>query len=274
MILLFDFVFRCLILFVVLFVPFFLLLLLLLLLPPFPQTVNSWKGVDPRFVSKTLKVPMGLENVLERVRAGYYPIDAPEGVPGSEALLRDIRRVFKNYQIWYDPDSDIVLRADNIERVLLGGYDRIVHLHLADDYSAPPPGYVVQRANVGVFNRGAWEVLEYFRVDATVRVRELRSVRSVRSVDASTTASTASTASTATTATNHPPLRTLRLPLSCLAAPGMDHATMRCQCLIQSLLQNKRSLPFRVPLNLQHFRSVDVLEAIKGKKGELGVNLG
>ena len=44
---------------------------------------------------------------------------------------------------------------------------------------------------------------------------------------------------------------------------GMDHATMRCQCIIQALLLNKRSLPFRVPLNLSHFRSVDVLKVVE-----------
>ena len=85
------------------------------------------------------------------------------------------------------------------------------------------------------------EVLDYYRKTSTVKVRNLQTREIIENV----------------------PLSSLRgIP------NGIDHATMRCQCIINALLINKRSLPFRVPLNLQHFRSKDVL-AVCDERGPM-----
>ena len=258
---------------------------------PLEPTIKSWKGVLPEHASKTLKVPMGIENVLERVRSGYYPIDAPDGT--NEAFLRDIRRVFKNYSIWYDPDAEIVLRADNIERVLLTGYDRIMHRHLADDYSAPGTGYEVRYVNVleEENNRTASAALASSSSSSSSSSPENNLFEQINpsSTFATSSSSFSSTSSTTTEGpvtmevldyyrkTSTVKVRNLQtreiienVPLSSLRGipNGIDHATMRCQCIINALLINKRSLPFRVPLNLQHFRSKDVL-AVCDERGPM-----
>ena len=97
------------------------------------------KGLAPHLAAKVLKMPMGLENVLERLRVGFYA-DSDHMLGrswGSESFERDVHQVFKNFHIWFDEHSEAIALCDSVERIFFQGYGRIVRTHLADVATAP-----------------------------------------------------------------------------------------------------------------------------------------
>ena len=104
-------------------------------LRPLVPTVKSHKGLAPHLAAKVLKMPMGLENVLERLRVGFY-------VDSDHMLMKLGQRIFRkrcppSFHIWFDEHSEAIALCDSVERIFFQGYGRIVRTHLADEATAP-----------------------------------------------------------------------------------------------------------------------------------------